>query len=172
MIRVSIIIPVYNAEEHLTKCVESVLAQTEKNIEIILIDDGSRDSSLDICQAYEKQDERVRVIHQENFGVSVARNRGIEIAVGEYIGFVDSDDWIQRDMYERLLKEAEETGAEVVMCDAITVYSNGKIQVDTITQLLENQILKKSDFTPSLLLEMAGSACRCIYKNNKYSEKN
>ena len=171
MIRVSIIIPVYNAEEHLTKCVESVLAQTEKNIEIILIDDGSRDSSLDICQAYEKQDERVRVIHQENFGVSVARNRGIEIAVGEYIGFVDSDDWIQRDMYERLLKEAEETGAEVVMCDAITVYSNGKIQVDTITQLLENQILKKSDFTPSLLLEMAGSACRCIYKNNKYSDK-
>lgn len=172
MIRVSIIIPVYNAEEHLTKCVESVLAQTEKNIEIILIDDGSRDSSLDICQAYEKQDERVRVIHQENFGVSVARNRGIEIAVGEYIGFVDSDDWIQRDMYERLLKEAEETGAEVVMCDAITVYSNGKIQVDTITQLLENQILKKSDFTPSLLLEMAGSAWRCIYKNNKYSDKN
>ena len=171
MIRVSIIIPVYNAEEHLTKCVESVLAQTEKNIEIILIDDGSRDSSLDICQAYEKQDERVRVIHQENFGVSVARNRGIEIAVGEYIGFVDSDDWIQRDMYERLLKEAEETGAEVVMCDAITVYSNGKIQVDTMTQLLENQILKKSDFTPSLLLEMAGSAWRCIYKNNKYSDK-
>ena len=167
--KLSVIIPVYNAEEHLAKCIDSVLSQTEKNIEIILIDDGSQDNSLDICQTYAYWDERIRVIHQENAGVSAARNQGIEVAVGEYLGFVDSDDWIEKDMYERLLNEAERTGADVVMCDAKTVYSDGKIQVDTITQLSCNQILVKSDFTPALLLEMAGSVWRCIYKKNRLS---
>lgn len=169
--KVSIIIPVYNAEEHLAKCINSVLSQTEKNIEIILIDDGSQDSSLDICQNYAKQDERIRVIHQDNAGVSAARNQGLEVASGEYLGFVDSDDWIEKDMYERLLNEAEKNDADVVMCDAKMVYSDGEIQVDTITQLSCNYILKKSDFTPALLLEMAGSAWRCIYKNNRFSNE-
>lgn len=171
MIKVSIIIPVYNAEKHLKKCVQSVLGQTEKDIEVILIDDGSKDESLYICQLYEKQDKRVRVIHQENAGVSAARNKGITFAKGEYIGFVDSDDWIDIEMYESMLREAYRTDADVVMCDARTVYEDGKIQADTITQLSGNQILKKSDFTPALLLEMAGSACRCIYKNNRYNDK-
>ncbi len=170
MIRLSIIIPVYNAEEHLTRCMESVLNQTEKNIEIILVDDGSSDGSLDICKNYEKKDERVKVIHQENCGVSAARNQGIKVVAGEYIGFVDSDDWIQNDMYECLLKEAVKTNAEIVMCDATTVYSDGKVEADTITQLSCNRVLEKSDFTPSLLLEMAGSVWRCIYKN-RYNDK-
>ena len=171
MKKISIIVPIYNAKEHLDKCVESILEQTEKNLEIILVDDGSKDNSFEICKKYEKIDQRVKVIHQENAGVSVARNHGIEIAEGEYIGFVDSDDWIEPVMYERLLKEAKETNADVVMCDATTVYSDGKIQADTITQLSKNQVLNKTDFTPSLLLEMAGSAWRCIYKNNRYNDK-
>lgn len=171
MKRISIIIPIYNAEQHLAKCVDSVLRQTEKNIEIILVDDGSKDNSLDICKNFQKNDERIKIIHQSNAGVSAARNKGIEVAEGKYIGFVDSDDWVESIMFERLLDEAEKIDADVVMCDVTTVYSDGRKQADTITQLSENQVLKKTDFTPSLLLEMAGSACRCIYKNDRYSDK-
>ena len=171
MIEISIIIPIYNAEEHLERCVYSAMKQTEKNIEIILIDDGSGDRSLEICQKLKNQDNRIKVLHQINAGVSAARNLGIQIAKGKYIGFVDSDDWIDCEMYELMLREAKKADADIVMCDARTVYEDGKIQADTITQLLGNQILKKSDFTPSLLLEMVGSAWRCIYKNNRYNEK-
>ena len=171
MKKISIIVPIYNAEEHLDRCVKSILTQTVEDLELLLVDDGSNDNSLNICKEYEKKDQRVRVVHQENAGVSAARNHGIELAEGKYIGFVDSDDWIEPVMYERLLKEAKKTNADVIMCDATTVYSNGRTQVDTITQLSTNQILKKSDFMPSLLLEMAGSAWRCIYKNNRYNDK-
>lgn len=171
MPKLSVIIPVYNGEEHLNKCIDSVLLQTETDIEIILVNDGSTDNSGRICDEYAKKDKRIRVIHQENAGVSVARNNGISAATGEYIGFVDSDDWVDADMYESLLREAESNNADVVMCDATTIYENGEIQADTITQLSGNKILHKSDFTPSLLLEMAGSACRCIYSKNIYNNK-
>lgn len=171
MVKISIVIPIYNAEDHLQRCVDSVLNQTEKNIEIILVDDGSKDNSIEICKNYLNQDKRVQLIHQENSGVSAARNRGIEQACGEYIGFVDSDDWIEPNMYECLLREANQASADIVICDARTVYEDGKIQADTITQLSGNQILQKSEFTPSLLLEMAGSAWRCIYKNHRYNDK-
>lgn len=171
MVKISIVIPIYNAEDHLQRCVDSVLNQTEKNIEIILVDDGSKDNSIEICKNYLNQDKRVQLIHQENSGVSAARNRGIEQACGEYIGFIDSDDWIEPNMYECLLREANQASADIVICDARTVYEDGKIQADTITQLSGNQILQKSEFTPSLLLEMAGSACRCIYKNHRYNDK-
>lgn len=171
MVKISIVIPIYNAEDHLQRCVDSVLNQTEKNIEIILVDDGSKDNSIEICKNYLNQDKRVQLIHQENSGVSAARNRGIEQACGEYIGFIDSDDWIEPNMYECLLREANQASADIVICDARTVYEDGKIQADTITQLSGNQILQKSEFTPSLLLEMAGSAWRCIYKNHRYNDK-
>ena len=171
MVKISIVIPIYNAEDHLQRCVDSVLNQTEKNIEIILVDDGSKDNSIEICKNYLNQDKRVQLIHQENSGVSAARNRGIEQACGEYIGFIDSDDWIEPNMYECLLREANQASADIVICDARTVYEDGKIQADTITQLSGNQILQKSEFTPSLLLEMAGAACRCIYKNHRYNDK-
>ena len=171
MVKISIVIPIYNAEDHLQRCVDSVLNQTEKNIEIILVDDGSKDNSIEICKNYLNQDKRVQLIHQENSGVSAARNRGIEQACGEYIGFIDSDDWIEPNMYECLLREANQASADIVICDARTVYEDGKIQADTITQLSGNQILQKSEFTPSLLLEMAGSAWRFIYKNHRYNDK-
>ena len=88
MVKISIVIPIYNAEDHLQRCVDSVLNQTEKNIEIILVDDGSKDNSIEICKNYLNQDKRVQLIHQENSGVSAARNRGIEQACGEDIGFI------------------------------------------------------------------------------------
>lgn len=171
MVKLSIIVPVYNAEQHLDKCVNSILNQTEKNIEIILVDDGSKDNSLQICNKFKKKDGRIKVIHQNNAGVSVARNHGMNIAKGKYIGFVDSDDWIEEIMYECLLDEAENKNADIVMCDMTTVYSDGRKQVDTIRQLSESRILKKSDFSSTLLLEMAGSVCRCIYKNDRHNDK-
>lgn len=170
-ILVSIIIPVYNTGEYLYRCIDSVINQSLKEIEIILIDDGSTDNSGMICDEYKEKDNRVHVIHKTNEGVSIARNKGILLAKGNYVGFVDSDDWIEPNMFERLLYEAENTGSDIAMCDATTVYDEGKIELDTITQLSSNRILKKSDFTPSLLLEMAGSACRCIYKNDRYIDR-
>lgn len=169
--KISIIVPIYNAEQFITKCVDSILTQTERSLELILVNDGSTDNSGTICDEYAKRIHRVKVIHQKNAGVSAARNAGIEMATGQYIGFVDSDDWIEPKMYERLLSEAERTGSDVVMCDATTVYDDGRTQADTIAQLSGNRILEKSDFSPSLLLEMAGSAWRCIYKNDRYSDK-
>ncbi len=103
MIKVSIIVPVYKAENYISKCVESLISQSLKEIEIILVDDGSPDKSGMICDEYAKKDNRIKVIHKENGGVSSARNIGIEAAVGEYILFVDSDDWVENDYAESLL---------------------------------------------------------------------
>lgn len=171
MTKLSVIIPIYNAEETLSKAVDSVLCQTEPELELILVDDGSQDDSLSICREYTKKDCRVHVMTQQNSGVSAARNAGIAVASGQYIGFVDADDWIAPEMFHRLLDQAKRTDADVVMCDAVTAFPDGRTQADTITQLSGNSILKKSDFKPSLLLEMAGSAWRCIYRNDRYSDK-
>ena len=99
---VSVIIPVYNVENYLKRCIDSVVNQSLRNIEIILIDDGSLDSSSKICDEYKVLDERITVIHKQNEGLGMARNTGIDIASGKYIAFVDSDDYIESNMYELL----------------------------------------------------------------------
>ena len=96
--KVSVIVPIYNAEKYLNKCLESIIGQTYKNLEIILVDDGSSDNSPIICDAWAQIDSRIRVIHKKNGGVSSARNAGIDLAQGDYIGFVDADDWIEPNM--------------------------------------------------------------------------
>lgn len=111
---ISIIVPVYNVEEYLPRCVDSILAQTYKNLEIILVDDGTKDASDKICDAYAARDSRIKVIHKENGGLSSARNAGIDIARGEYLGFVDSDDWIEPEMYETLLSLAQKYDVKLV----------------------------------------------------------
>lgn len=113
---ISIIVPVYKVEPYLRQCVDSILGQTYRDIEVLLIDDGSPDRCGEICDEYERQDARVRVFHTENRGLSAARNLGLREARGEYIGFVDSDDWIEPDMYEVLLKRLQETGADIGVC--------------------------------------------------------
>ena len=113
---ISIIIPVYNVEQYLNQCIDSIVNQTYKNLEIILVDDGSTDNSSRICDEYALQDKRIKVIHKENGGVSSARNFGLNIAKGEYIGFVDSDDFIERDMYEILIKTLISTNSQIVSC--------------------------------------------------------
>lgn len=111
---ISVIVPVYNVEEYLPRCVDSILAQTYRNLEIILVDDGTKDHSDEICDAYAQKDPRIKVIHKENGGLSSARNAGIDAARGEYLAFVDSDDWIEPDMYAHMLSTARKYGVKLV----------------------------------------------------------
>ncbi|MBQ2863648.1 MAG: glycosyltransferase [Clostridia bacterium] len=130
---ISVVVPVYNVEKYLSKCIESVLAQTYPNIEIILVDDGAKDNSGAICDEYARRDERIRVIHKENGGLSDARNRGISEARGEYVGLVDSDDYIDADMYETLYGLISEYDAQIAMCGLYDVYEGKPArQVDSI----------------------------------------
>lgn len=114
--KISIVVPVYNVEHYLPKCIESVRNQTHRNLEIILVNDGSTDRSGSICDQYAAVDSRIKVVHKENGGLSDARNAGIDIAAGDFLGFVDSDDWIDEDMYELLYSLITEYGAEIAMC--------------------------------------------------------
>ena len=100
---ISVIVPVYNVEKYLPRCIESILRQTYPHFELILVDDGSLNKSGAICDRYAKKDARVKVIHKENAGISTARNAGVDMAQGEYISFVDSDDWVREDYLEKLL---------------------------------------------------------------------
>ena len=119
--KVSIIIPVYKVEKFLTRCLDSVLGQTLKEIEIILVDDGSPDNCGNICDEYAAKDKRVIVIHKKNAGVSAARNSGLEVASGEFVGFVDSDDYVAATMFEDMYRQAVLADAEMAMCQfAIT----------------------------------------------------
>lgn len=162
---ISIIVPIYNSGSLLSKCIDSIVSQSVTNLEIILVDDGSEDDSGRICDEYAIKDCRIKVIHKKNEGVSIARNVGIAAAEGEYIGFVDSDDWIDEDMYKDMLSIAEAEGADIVMCDTTTKYDDKPDDEDTITAIKKDmEILKKEQIKPELLLVMAGSACRCIYR--------
>ena len=113
---ISVVIPMYKVEAYLERCIRSVVDQTYTDLEIILVDDGSPDRCGEICDEWAKKDARVRVIHKENGGLSDARNAGMAIATGEYIGFVDSDDWIEPRMYELLYAAMQETGAQIAEC--------------------------------------------------------
>lgn len=116
MNKISIIIPVYNAEKHIDKAMKSICGQTYQNLEILLIEDGSKDNSLECCKEWEKKDDRVKVCHQENAGASAARNKGLDIATGKYVMFIDADDWIEANMLEILYEEAEHYGADAACC--------------------------------------------------------
>lgn len=113
---ISVIVPIYGVEEYLSKCIDSIINQTYKNLEIILVDDGSPDKCPDICDAFKKKDERIKVIHKKNGGLSDARNAGLDIAHGDYLVFVDSDDWIENTMVEHLLSTCKKYDVEMVTC--------------------------------------------------------
>ncbi len=125
MIKFSVVVPCYKVEQYLPKCVESLCSQTLKNIEIILVDDGSPDNSGKICDEWAKKDGRIQVIHKQNGGVSAARNDGIAVAHGEYIIFCDSDDWLPKNALEALYNEGKQTDADVVIGD-VYQHLNGK----------------------------------------------
>lgn len=139
----SIIIPVYNVEAYLRECVDSVINQTYKNLEIILVDDGSTDSSGDICDEYIEKDERITVIHQKNSGLSQARNKGLAESGGDYIYFLDSDDYIGANALEKLLSIAEKDNSDIVFFDAVSFADTNDFEVK------QNYIRKESYKTGS-----------------------
>ena len=124
MPKISVIIPIYKSEPYLKKCIDSVINQTFKDLEIILIDDGSPDNCGKICDEYASKDNRVKVIHKKNGGLSSARNAGLEVCTGCFVGFVDGDDYIDNDMYEFLFKNAVQTNADVISCCNYDVIDN------------------------------------------------
>lgn len=126
MAKVSVIVPVYNVEKYLKRCLDSLINQTLSDIDIICINDGSKDSSLQILEQYAQKDSRIVIYNQENSGPSVARNTGLEHASGEYIGFVDSDDWVDLDFYEKLYNSAKNNNADIAVADFIREHPNKK----------------------------------------------
>lgn len=123
---ISVIVAVYNMEKYLERCIDSILLQTYSNIEVILVDDGSRDASANMCDEYAKQDSRVKVVHKENGGVSSAKNLGLELATGEFVIFVDSDDWIELEMIEKLYSACRDNSADIACCGRYNVYGVSK----------------------------------------------
>lgn len=151
---ISIIVPIYNVEKYLKRCIDSILNQSFKNFELILVDDGSTDNSGKIIDEYESIDKRIRVIHKENGGQGSARNRGLDIAKGNYIGFVDSDDWIHRDMYKILYENIIKYNAQISQIDHYT--SKNYIKDDCINgyniKIIDNVLEEFGDCTSFELL--------------------
>jgi len=127
---ISVIVPVYNVEKYLKRCIDSILNQTFKEFELILVNDGSTDNCGKICDMYKRKDKRIRVIHKENGGLSSARNAGLDIAKGKYIAFVDSDDYINKNMYDILYSNLIKTDADISLCNFEYVYDNNNFSVN------------------------------------------
>ena len=150
---ISVIVPVYNVGCYVSECIESILKQTYQNLDIILIDDGSTDNSGKICDSYAKRDKRIRVIHKKNEGVANARNIGIQMAMGEYIGFVDSDDYIEKDMYEYLHEILKSNDADISICNYKKRYT--KVDTERVGESYENKItiLGKEEGIKELIID-------------------
>ena len=115
MVKVSVIVPVYNGEKYLTQCLDSIINQTLEDIEIISINDGSEDNSLSILERYASMDNRIKIISTENRGLGAARNSGLELATGEYVAFVDADDWIDKETYEQLYSKSASSDLVIII---------------------------------------------------------
>lgn len=172
---VSVIVPIYNVEKYLPKCIDSIINQTLKEIEIILIDDGSTDRSGAIADEYSKKDSRIKVIHKENAGQGSARNKGLEIADGYYIGFVDSDDWIDCDMYEKLYSKAISLKSDMVVCSRKLFDENallkGEVYVENneftnINRNIVNYVVDELFYPQTVLV------CNKIYLNKIIKKAN
>lgn len=173
---ISIIVPIFNKEDYLDKSITSLINQKYSNLEIILVNDGSTDNSLSICQKYKRHDKRIKVIDQDNGGVSSARNAGLEVATGDYIGFVDPDDWVSLDMYDSLYKKMIQQNATVAICNYWIEEQESKFkkEIDTRKEkvvgeeifsfLIANMINSETlDIDSSSIM---GSACRLLIKRD------
>jgi glycosyltransferase involved in cell wall biosynthesis len=185
MPKVSIIVPIYNVEKYIRQCIDSLINQTLQDIEIILVDDGSPDNCGSIIDEYASNDDRIKVIHQVNIGLGMARNSGLSLASGEYIGFVDSDDWVELSSFENLYKQAIKVDSDIIKGHVIVkrnVISNG---CKTDLESIESQLYEKNEIKENLLSSIIGpkyasmvmtlfdvSVCSNIYKRsfiNKYN---
>lgn len=177
--KISIIIPVYNTSKYLEKCLGSLVNQTLKDIEIVCIDDGSTDNSLEILKDFVTKDKRIQVLTQKNQGQSVARNAGIRAAQGEYIGFIDSDDWADETMFEKLYDNAKTYNSDIAMC-SITMYDeksgtyNTKdpyMTLDLFDKSFENRAFNYKD-TLKFLFRICVTPWNKIYRRKFLSDKN
>lgn len=163
--KISVIIPVYGVEKYLDRCMTSVVNQTYKNLEIILVDDGSPDNCPKMCDEWALRDERIIIVHQKNGGQACARNAGLTIATGDYITFVDSDDWIVRDTYEYCMTLLDRVGgADVVQFDLTHVYPNNQSIVDRREEI--NVIVGKdilNYYLETSTKDGSYSVCRCLF---------
>lgn len=160
---ISVIIPCYNVEKYLDRCLNTIVNQTLQNIEIILVDDGSQDKVPELCDRWAKEDTRIKVLHKQNEGLGYARNSGMELATGEYIAFVDSDDYIDLNMYATLYNEAKESGADAVFCGFQT-------EVQKNVWLKSNEVKQKKTWEGKeiihLMLDMVANAPKIKKERN------
>ena len=159
---ISVIVPVYNVEKYLERCVKSIVAQTYKDLEILLIDDGSTDKSGKMCDDFQQTDSRIKVFHKQNGGLSDARNYGIEHSAGEFISFVDSDDYIDEKMLETLHRLITENDADLAVCSAMDVFE-GK-EVTQVKEIKEFNLNKVESYKYMLRGDGIPSACNKLYK--------
>lgn len=169
--KISIIVPVYKVEPYIHKCVDSILNQTFKDFELILVDDGSPDNCGKICDEYGQKDNRVIVIHKANEGISSARNAGLDIARGEYIGFVDSDDYIEKDMYEKLYKCSNSNNADISIIGVKEVNELGSVLYEYIPNKIDFcEILKRAHTWNKLFKKKLFFENNFFFIENKYYE--
>ncbi len=163
--KISVIVPVYKTETYLDRCIENIVNQTYNNLEIILVDDGSPDNCPEICDNWAARDSRIKVIHKENGGVSSARNAGLDAATGDYIGFVDGDDYPDSDMYSYLLSGFDDA-IDIVRCTYRKIYENET--VEEIANSGETAVKSSADFLNDLLLDNSiNSNCWCkLYRRS------
>lgn len=167
---ISIIVPVYQAERCLERCVESILDQTFRDFELILVDDGSTDQSPQLCEQYAAGDSRVKVIHKRNGGLSSARNAGLALASGNYVGFVDADDYIDKDMYRKLYEAIVAENAEVAVCNCYQVDQSGqRLEGDRYNYQLDGEILSGREILNKI--GDRGSAVYVVMWNKLYQRK-
>lgn len=164
---ISVIVPVYNTEKYLDRCIQSVLAQTYTNWELLLIDDGSTDSSGTICDQYAAEDNRIRVFHKENGGVSSARNLGLDNAKGEWITFVDSDDWVEPSMLKELLAIALDNDADYVYCDLLFDFGQYQKYYNAATYASEHRTMLKN-----FIISTWSIICTSLVKAEIYNNHN
>lgn len=166
--KVSIIVPVYNAEPYIAECIESLLCQTLQECEFIFINDGSKDKSRCIIESYQKNDARIRLINQENQGVSTARNRGLHTASGEYVGFVDADDYIDQDMYETLYSSAKHDDCDAVISNLESEMEGHKMSIKysfPVNKALDRDYIQQHILPYFLKSDNLNTAVNKIYRN-------
>lgn len=169
--KISVIVPVYKVEPYLSRCLDSIINQTYRNLEIILVDDGSPDHCGEICDEYARQDSRIRVIHKSNGGLSDARNHGIDVATGDYIAFVDSDDYVTTDMYEKMLARLEFDNSDMVVCNYYR-FDEGSVPPEYGYINLPDRVLSK-DEAFDFYLQIGGdyvSAWNKLYKRGIFAD--
>ncbi len=173
--KVSVIIPIYNGERYLRECLNTVVNQTLKEIEIICVDDGSTDNSLNILKEYAKKDKRITVLKQQNLYAGIARNAGLAVAKGEYLSFLDSDDFFELSMHEEMYQKAKEDDADIVVCGN-NVYDE-KLEKSIRQIHINKKFLKKSPFSPNLFSDCLFTSCNPnpwtkLFKRNLFTENN